>query len=73
MISGSFKKCYLQTICLQIMYTYRQDLALNNLPGLACHKTQSVINFLTDVILYEVPVSVAVIHCYISKELQLLV
>ena len=33
-------KCYEQTICLQIIYTFMcvEDLALNNLQGLICHK-----------------------------------
>ena len=36
-------ECYLQTIGLQIIYLiymYKQDLILNNLPGLIWHKTQ---------------------------------
>ena len=36
--SGLFKKFYLQTMHLQIIYN--DDLALNNLQGLICHKTQ---------------------------------
>ena len=46
MISGSFKniiyKIYLQIIYIQhkYIYVYKQDLALNNLQGLICHKTQ---------------------------------
>ena len=35
------KQCYLETICLQIIYVniyiYKQDLELNILPGLICH------------------------------------
>ena len=38
MSSGSFKNCYVQTICLDIIYMYKQDLVLNNLQGLICHK-----------------------------------
>ena len=38
MSSGSFKISYLQTIHLQIIY--KQDHALNILPGLICLKTQ---------------------------------
>ena len=37
MSSALFKNCYLQGICLQIIYLiymYKQDLALNNLQGL---------------------------------------
>ena len=43
MHSGSFKMGYQQTIWLQtihLIYIYQQDLALNNLQGLICHKTQ---------------------------------
>ena len=44
MSSGSFKNCYEQTIRLLIIYilicTYKEDLALNNLQWLICHKTQ---------------------------------
>ena len=40
MSSGSFKNYYQQTIRLQIIYTYKQDLALNNLQGLIRCKTQ---------------------------------
>ena len=36
-----FKKCYLQTMCLQNIYNmYKEDLALNNIQGLIGHKTQ---------------------------------
>ena len=37
---GSFKKYYRQTIHLQIIYMYKDDLALNNLQWLICHKTK---------------------------------
>ena len=33
-----FLKYYLQIIRLQIIYMYKQDLILNNLHGLICHK-----------------------------------
>ena len=36
-------KCYLEIMRLQIIYSicmYKQDLALNSLQGLICHKTQ---------------------------------
>ena len=34
-----FKNSYLQTARLQIICTYKEDLALNNPQGLLCHKT----------------------------------
>ena len=44
MSAGSFKNSYLQTIRLQIiyilLYTYQQDLVLNNLQELICRKRQ---------------------------------
>ena len=41
MSSGAFKKCSLQNVCRSyLMYIYIQDLALNNLQWLICHKTQ---------------------------------
>ena len=44
MTSGSFKndiyKMYLQIIYLYLIYMYKEDLALNNLQWLICHKTQ---------------------------------
>ena len=45
MNSGSFKKCYQKTICLQIIsniYIYKQDLALNKPHGLICLKIQPI-------------------------------
>ena len=42
MSSGLFKNVTKQTICLQIIYLMcKQDLALNKLQGLICHKIQS--------------------------------
>ena len=43
MSSDSFKNCYLQTIQLQLtdIYINKQDLVLNNIEGLICHKTQA--------------------------------
>ena len=32
-------KCYLNTTRLQIIYMCKQDLAINNLQNLICHKT----------------------------------
>ena len=38
---GLFKNCYLQTICLQIIFDLsKQNLALNNLQVLICNKNQ---------------------------------
>ena len=40
---GSFKKCYLQNVFINPIYSiyvYKEDLALNNLHWLICHKTQ---------------------------------
>ena len=35
-------KCYLlQTMILQFIYMYKEGMALNNLQGLICHKTQT--------------------------------
>ena len=47
--TGSFKNGHRQTIHLQIIYLiymYKQDLALDNLLGLICHKTQPTNQFL---------------------------
>ena len=47
MNSGSYKRCYQQTIRLQIIHVncmYKQGLALNNLQELICHTTQPANN-----------------------------
>ena len=45
MSSGLFKMLsikYLLTNHIYLIYMYKQDMALNNLQGLICHKTQPI-------------------------------
>ena len=44
MTSGLFKKCYQQNVSKSYTYDtgYTQDLALNNLQWLICHKTKPI-------------------------------
>ena len=68
-MSSLIKKIVTNKLCLQIIYMYKQDLALNNLQGLICHKTQPTnLNTCTHIFIRHKPIfnytlSAGLNHC----------